>query len=297
MSKDKGSDGDETDGTLEGIRDAVARLSRAQRRASKVLSKPDIAPDPSADMPVEVEVAIHGKVDWRDHASTNTPDQISPDTFQDALRRAEAVLFASDKPISAEDLTQTLPPGADIGEVLMQLKKDYENRGVQLVEVAGAWRFQTASDLAFLFEEIREEERKLSKAALETLAIIAYCQPVSRAEIEDVRGVAVSKGTLDVLMELKWVRVRGRRRTPGRPVVYGTTDTFLEHFGLESIEAMPGRDDMKAAGLLSPDIPADFDMPVPSDSDAEEHLIENEDQALDDASFHVDFMEDSEKSE
>ena len=296
MSKDKGVSNKGSDGSLEDIRDAVARLSRAQHRAKKVLDKPEIAQSPSADVPVEVEVAIHGSAPRRSQTDNQAKEQISPDVLHDALRRAEAVLFASDRPVTAEDLAQALPPGADVGEVLMQLQKDFQNRGVQLVEIAGAWRFQTASDLAFLFEEVREEERKLSKAALETLAIIAYCQPVSRAEIEDVRGVAVSKGTLDVLMEQKWVRIRGRRRTPGRPVVYGTTDVFLEHFGLESIEAMPGRDDMKAAGLLSSNIPADFDMPVPSDSEADEELIETED-ASDDAAFHVDFMDGGEKSE
>lgn len=296
MSKDKDATNKDSDGSLEDIRDAVARLSRAQRRAKKVLDKPDLALGSSTEMPVEVEAAIHGKAQRRTPAAGESKQQGSPDVLQDALRRAEAVLFASDRPVTAEDLAQALPPGADVGQVLMQLQKDFQDRGVQLDEIAGAWRFQTASDLAFLFEEVREEERKLSKAALETLAIIAYCQPVSRAEIEDVRGVAVSKGTLDVLMELKWVRIRGRRRTPGRPVVYGTTEIFLEHFGLESIESMPGRDDMKAAGLLSSNIPADFDMPVPSDSEVDEELIETED-ASDDAAFHVDFMDDGEKSE
>jgi segregation and condensation protein B len=122
---------------------------------------------------------------------------------------------------------------------------------VQLVELAGKWRFQTAPDLAFLFEETREQPKALSRAALETLAIIAYCQPVTRAEIEDVRGVAVSSGTLDILMEAGWVRPRGRRRTPGRPVTFGTTESFLIHFGLDAIDSLPGRDELKASGLLS----------------------------------------------
>jgi len=152
---------------------------------------------------------------------------------------------------------------ADVGALLARLARDYSGRGVNLVRVADRWRFQTAVDLEPHLTDIKEAPRKLSKAALETLAIIAYHQPVTRAEIEDVRGVAVSKGTIDVLMELGWARLRGRRRTPGRPVTYGTTEAFLAHFNLEDISDLPGREDLKAAGLLDPRLPKDFEMPEP----------------------------------
>jgi segregation and condensation protein B len=161
---------------------------------------------------------------------------------------------------------------------------------VNLVRVADRWRFQTAIDLESHLTDIKEAPRKLSKAALETLAIIAYHQPVTRAEIEDVRGVAVSKGTIDVLMELGWARLRGRRRTPGRPVTYGTTEAFLAHFNLEDISDLPGRDDLKAAGLLDPRLPKDFEMPEPMMPDAltnEEDPLEEEE----DPNFFEDFLE------
>ena len=224
------------------LRDAVAQLSREAKQAE---SAPNAA-----------KAALSSQ-------SENQPEELS-----DAIRRAEAILFASSDPIAAQDLAAALPPGSDVARVLMELKTNYANRGVNLQEIAGKWRFQTASDLSFLFEETREEERKLSKAAMETLTIIAYCQPVTRAEIEDVRGVAVSRGTLDVLMEQNWVRVRGRRRSPGRPVTYGVTEEFLIHFGLESLDSLPSLEEMKAAGILSAAIPDDFDMPRPSDSEA-----------------------------
>jgi segregation and condensation protein B len=155
-------------------------------------------------------------------------------------RCVEALLFAAAEPLSEADLARRLPEGADVEAAIRVLREQFEGRGVELVEVAGRWRLQTAADLAFLMTEEREEPRRLSKAAQETLAIIAYHQPVTRAEIEAVRGVQASKGTLDVLLELGLVRMRGRRRTPGRPVTYGTTDLFLEHYGLASLADLPG---------------------------------------------------------
>jgi len=160
------------------------------------------------------------------------------------LRLLEALLFAAVEPIDTQTLRERMPEEADVGALLARLTRDYAGRG--------GWRFQTAIDLEPHLLDIKEAPRKLSKAALETLAIIAYHQPVTRAEIEDVRGVAVSKGTIDVLMELGWARLRGRRRTPGRPVTYGTTEAFLAHFNLEDISDLPGRDDLRAAGLLDP---------------------------------------------
>ena len=173
----------------------------------------------------------------------------------DAERMVEALLFAAAEPLSAADLARRMPEGADVGRAIAALRQRYQGRGVELECVADRWRFRTAPDLAFLMTEERQEQRRLSKAAMETLAIIAYHQPVTRAEIEAVRGVGLSRGTLDLLLEIGWVRMRGRRRSPGRPVTYGTTDGFLEHFGLSSLADLPGAADMKAAGLLDLNLP------------------------------------------
>ena len=168
------------------------------------------------------------------------------------LRMVEALLFAAEEPLAAEDIAARLPEDADVAVELETLQKFYSGRGVNLVTVAGRYQFRTAPDLAFLLRRELEETRRLSRAAVETLAIIAYHQPVTRAEVEELRGVGLSKGTLDLLMEAGWVRPTGRRQTPGRPITYGTTDGFLVHFGLESIEALPGVGELKAAGLLEP---------------------------------------------
>ncbi|WP_296483204.1 SMC-Scp complex subunit ScpB [Phenylobacterium sp.] len=204
-------------------------------------------------------------------------------------RRVEALLFAAAGPLSLDDLARRLPEGSDVERAVADLQTRYAGRGVELVCVADRWRFQTAADLAFLMTVEREEPRRLSRAAQETLAIIAYHQPVTRAEIEAVRGVQASRGTLDVLLELRLVRMRGRRRTPGRPVTYGTTDAFLEHFGLSSLADLPGAADMRAAGLLSLDLPADFSVPTPGLATPEEDPIEPGDEAPE---FHMDFLGD-----
>jgi segregation and condensation protein B len=201
-------------------------------------------------------------------------------------REVEALLFAAAGPLSEDDLARRLPEGADVAGAIAGLQARYEGRGVELACVAGRWRFQTAADLAWLMTEEREEPRRLSKAAQETLAIIAYHQPVTRAEIEAVRGVQASRGTLDVLLELGLVRMRGRRRTPGRPVTYGTTDGFLEHYGLASLGDLPGMAEMKAAGLLSLDLPADFAVPDPNALAADEDPLEPADAP----EFHTDYL-------
>ncbi len=169
------------------------------------------------------------------------------------VRIAEALLFAANEPLGLDRLKQRLPDDVDPEEVMAALVSDYKGRGVEPVRVAGRWMFRTAPDLAPVLEEERVAERRLSRAAVETLAIIAYHQPTTRAEVEELRGVAVSKGTMDVLMETGWIRPKGRRQTPGRPVTWGTTDEFLIHFGLESLGDLPGLDELKATGLLSPD--------------------------------------------
>lgn len=172
------------------------------------------------------------------------------DQSSEHLRMLEAILFATAEPLSEAVLAEKLPEGADVAAHLETLQKFYSGRGVNLVVVGGKWQFRTAADLAFLLRKEVHETRRLSRAAVETLAIIAYHQPVTRAEIEELRGVGLSKGTLDVLMEAGWVRPKGRRRTPGRPVTYGTGEEFLEHFGLGAIDDLPGLEELKAAGLL-----------------------------------------------
>ena len=204
----------------------------------------------------------------------------------DGERMVEALLFAAAGPLSEADLRRRLPEGADVAEALAGLQRAYAGRGVELRCVAGRWRFQTAADLEHLMVEERTEPRRLSKAALETLAIVAYHQPVTRAEIETVRGVQASKGTLDVLLELGMVRMRGRRRSPGRPITYGTTDAFLEHYNLAGLADLPGAAEMKAAGLLGLDLPPDFAPPDPSRAVADEDPLEPQDTP----EFHQDYL-------
>ena len=199
--------------------------------------------------------------------------QLFPDQAQH-LRMLEALLFAASEPLDEASIASRLPENIDIPSLIEQLQKLYENRGVNLIAVDGRWTFRTAADLAFMMQKDAVEQRRLSRAGIETLAIIAYHQPVTRAEIEEIRGVSVSKGTLDVLMEVGWVRPRGRRRVPGRPVTYGTTHDFMSHFGLSAIEDLPGLEELKAAGLLDANLPPDFEVPVPQaeaeDDDEEE---------------------------
>jgi segregation and condensation protein B len=197
----------------------------------------------------------------------------------ETMRMAEAVIFASAEPVSEAQLAQRLPDGLSIPQVMEELREVYSKRGVNFVRVGNAWAFRTAPDLAFMMTRDTIQQKKLSRAALEVLAIIAYHQPVTRAEIEDIRGVETSKGTLDTLLETEWVRLRGRRKTPGRPVTYGTTDAFLDHFGLEEIRDLPGIEELKGAGLLAARMPANFSVPVPP-ADPDE-LTEDEDPLTD----------------
>jgi len=181
------------------------------------------------------------------------------------LRIVEALLFQATEPMSEAQLAEHLVPGVDIAALLEELTAFYAPRGINLVRVAGKYAFRTAADLSYLLERYAVSERRLSKAALETLAIIAYHQPVTRAEIEDIRGVSTSAGTLDILLDTGWVRPRGRRRAPGRPVTYGTTDRFLDHFSLDSIRDLPGLSELRGSGLLDSTLPPDFTMPEPRD--------------------------------
>ncbi|MGV1833237.1 SMC-Scp complex subunit ScpB [Rhizobium rhizogenes] len=205
---------------------------------------------------------------------TRTAPALDERALREAERIAEALVFASAQPVSEGFIAERVAQGVDISSIMQRLKADYAMRGVNLIQVDGAWAFRTAADLSFVIRRDDNEARKLSRAALEVLAIIAYHQPVTRAEIEDIRGVQTSKGTLDVLMESGWVRFRGRRRTPGRPVTLGTTRDFLDHFGLEELRDLPGLEELKGAGLLSGRIPANFNVPSPLMSD---ELTEDED--------------------
>jgi segregation and condensation protein B len=181
------------------------------------------------------------------------------------LRILEALLFAAEEPLDEKVLAARMPAGVDVRTLLIHLQEDYASRGVNLVRVGGKWSLRTAGDLAWLLTKESVVTRKLSRAAVETLAIVAYHQPVTRAEIEEIRGVTTSKGTLDVLLETGWIRLRGRRKAPGRPVTYGTTEAFLSHFGLDVLGDLPGLDELKGAGLIEGTLPAGFAIPVPSD--------------------------------
>jgi segregation and condensation protein B len=186
--------------------------------------------------------------------------------LREATRIAEALLFAATEPMDESEIARRLAEGTDLSAIMARLREDYAPRGINLVRVGRKWLFRTASDLGWILSREKTDEKRLSRAALETLAIIAYHQPVTRHEIEDIRGVAISKGTLDVLLETGWVRLRGRRRAPGRPITYGTTEHFLLHFGLEQIGDLPGLEELKGAGLFDGRLPQGFGVPQPSDA-------------------------------
>jgi segregation and condensation protein B len=195
----------------------------------------------------------------------NEPPPDEPAARADELRQLEAVLFASAQPLDEAMLARQLPNGVNVKDALARLKAEYASRGVNLVRIGKKWTFRTADDLSWLLTKQTIETRKLSRAAVETLAIVAYHQPVTRAEIEEIRGVVTAAGTLDVLLRTGWIRPRGRRKAPGRPITYGTTEAFLSHFGLEEVGDLPGLDELKGAGLLEGNLPPGFAVPMPSD--------------------------------
>ena len=186
--------------------------------------------------------------------------------FSDQIRAVEALLFAASDPLDEKTLKDMLPVDTDIEEIMNNLLSLYKGRGEEFKKVNNKWMFKTASDLSFIMQKEAKIQKKLSKAALETLSIIAYHQPVSRAEIEEIRGVTVSPGTIDTLMEINWVKIKGRRKTPGNPITYGTTDEFLVHFDLENTKELPGLDELKSTGLLDSNLPPDM---YPIDDDLE----------------------------
>lgn len=217
--------------------------------------------DEDADAPVD-EPSSEDEID-EDEAANYELDV-------EHIRMAEALLFAAAEPLNIATLKDRMPEGVYIPAVIEALRARYDGHGVQLMDIAGKWAFRTAPDLSYMMEKERVEQRRLSRAAIETLAIIAYHQPVTRAEIEAIRGVSVSKGTVDVLMEVGWVKLRGRRRVPGRPVTYGTSEDFLDHFGLDMVKDLPGLEELKAAGLLDARLPTGFGVPSPDDALPEE---------------------------
>jgi segregation and condensation protein B len=190
---------------------------------------------------------------------------IEPQARPEELRILEALLFAASEPLDQATLAKRMPEGVDVKAALAQLQAEYATRGVNLVRVANKWTFRTAGDLAWLMARESTETKKLSRAAIEVLAIVAYHQPVTRAEIEEIRGVVTSKGTLDVLLETGWIKPRGRRKTPGRPLTFGTTDSFLTQFSLETLGDLPGLEELKGTGLLDSRLPTGFTVPSPSD--------------------------------
>ena len=193
---------------------------------------------------------------------------VNPQVRPEELRLLEALLFASTEPLDLATLARNMPDGVDIKAALTRLQADYAQRGVNLVRIANKWTFRTASDLSWLMTRESTETRRLSRAAIEVLAIIAYHQPVTRTEIEEIRGVITSKGTLDVLLETGWIRPRGRRKTPGRPLTFGTTEAFLSQFSLEALGDLPGLEELRGTGLLDSRLPTSFSIPTPSDDPA-----------------------------
>ncbi|ADM09492.1 hypothetical protein PB2503_07132 [Parvularcula bermudensis HTCC2503] len=250
-------------------------------------------PQGASDQPEDPAEDSHGQVT----SMTNEEVDIADNPFAQAtadhhiLRQLEAVLFAASHSVSEEALGARIQ-GLDPDRHLAMLQKHYAQRGVNLRKIGEGWQFVSAPDLSGVLVEHRVQVRKLSRAALETLAIIAYHQPCSRADIEDVRGVSVAKGSLDQLLELGWIKLRGRRQTaPGRPVLYGTTLSFLEHFGLEALTDLPGLGDLKAAGLLDANLPPGFSVPTPKEGeedDLHDETIEEE------PAFQVDFTDEDE---
>ena len=213
--------------------------------------------------------------------SSDRDRDLSQEIDPQYIRVVEAILFAAIEPLDQGTLGDRLPEGVEIEPILMAIMAKYETGGFHLVKVGNKYAFRTAGDLASALQKDVTQQRRLSRAALETLAIIAYHQPVTRAEIEDIRGVAVSKGTVDVLLESEWVKIRGRRKVPGRPVTYGTTDHFLDYFGLEAIRDLPGLDELRSAGLLDGRLPPGFSVPEPDpDNDPNEDPLAEDDDGL-----------------
>jgi segregation and condensation protein B len=235
-------------------------------------------------------VVVQGDAPAQD--ATNDDVQ-EPAARPEELRLLEALLFAAGQPLDEPTLKRALPDGVDLRDALARLKAEYATRGVNLVRIGKKWTFRTAGDLSWLLTKQTIETRKLSRAAIETLAIVAYHQPVTRAEVEEIRGVATAAGTLDVLLKTGWIRPRGRRKAPGRPITYGTTEGFLSHFGLEEVGDLPGLDELKGAGLLEGNLPVGFAVPIPSD----DSTLRDDEEPLDPGDLDLGLAPPSSRSE
>jgi segregation and condensation protein B len=216
----------------------------------------------------ERRIIPHDELKARSERKAEGKAEAEPEVRPEHLRLLEALLFAASGPLDEKTLGARLPQDVDVRQTLRALQAEYAPRGVNLVRVGNKWAFRTAGDLSWLLTKEAVVPKKLSRAAIETLAVIAYHQPVTRVEVEEIRGVVMSKGTFDVLMETGWVRPRGRRKTPGRPLTYGTTEEFLSHFGLEALSDLPGLEELKGSGLLDSRLPPGFAVPTPSDDPA-----------------------------
>ena len=262
------------EGTPEGEREAAESVTESDF-GDEVESEEE---DEAAELEAEVEEeALEAAVE-EDAAAEDEEEVIDYELDEEHVRMAEALLFAAAEPLDIKTLADRMPDGVHIPTVLEAVEKRYEGRGVILMPIAGKYAFRTSPDLSFMMEKERVEQRRLSRAAIETLAIIAYHQPVTRAEIEEIRGVSVSKGTIDVLMEVGWIKLKGRRRVPGRPVTYGTNEEFLDQFGLDTVKDLPGMEELKAAGLLDARLPPGFSVPSPDDTLAPDEDDEEDDQ-------------------
>ena len=213
----------------------------------------------------ERRIIPHEELKARSEQKSEAEARSEQEPRPEHLRLIEALLFAAAAPVDEKVLASRLPDGVELRACLRALQAEYASRGVNLVKIGSKWTFRTSNDLSWLLTKEAVVPRKLSRAAIETLAVIAYHQPVTRAEVEEIRGVVMSKGTFDVLMETGWIRPRGRRKVPGRPITYGTTDDFLSHFGLESLTDLPGLEELKGSGLLDNRLPPSFAVPAPSD--------------------------------
>lgn len=276
-----------------GVKDAQAKIAEALDAKREISDSPALSGQEAEERLITITPVLEDERDARARLAEALEEEISEgsqltevnandifgDTdenpfaaaaaFAEHVRMAEAILFAATEPLDLASFRDRLPEGAKIKEVLETLQMQYENRGVNMRKINNKWQFVTSPDVAHILEKEKIAPRKLSKAALETLSIIAYHQPCSRAEIEEIRGVSISKGSLDILLEIQWITLKGRREdAPGKPVLYGTTQGFLEHFGLEKISHLPGMAELKAAGMLDARLPTDFSIPMPKDDDS-----------------------------
>lgn len=283
----------ETAPTADDVAERPAEDNEASLNDGEEVVSEDMVADTETDVAVDAE-DVTNEAGETQNTAVSAPVEWSEEDLVEQTRMLEALLFAAFEPLDRKSIVDRLPTGADVDALLERVRADYETRGVNLKAVEGKWHFVTSADVAHVLQKEKTTQRKLSRAALETLAIIAYHQPCTRADIEDVRGVQVAKGSLDQLLEIGWVKLRGKRRdAPGRPTLYGTTQSFLEHFGLETVTDLPGLADLKAAGLLDARLPPGFSVPSPSEAEDDEDDGEDGESG----EFAQDFLNEDEAEE